>query len=714
MSQQRGRWQPRRHRPSKFSRPPAGWNPMPNTSSSLTQMQCSCAIWLVSNCSTTWVRRTCATEASPNAVRTVRCGCRNTWSPRSVVARCWSMSSCASVSAGSLSLCARQVRSWGAQGCRVAQLHCQCQGRLRVLRPSLVVQWVYRVQHDVRRDVEVTPTNVPRTASLAGHGDEWFGHDGSPLADLVVWGRRGETTMCSATLRAWRMEIAASKRVTRWGTRSPTTTGRGRITLWTLFAVEAEAKDVEADLVISSVVNRNLQVAEVATTTAGVVVTMITNDVKRSRCAEVSFQPSSIGVKAIKVHDVSFQSIMKCDVDICQGVERGHRVSRWHHVPRDRHVCDDGVDWVSTINVGSPGDEHRVHEKASDFSDGTRASSVDLETKEEWLASQSQITKTILWTQEILSSESVEDTSQEGSREKRLHELSPTGQSVQGETCRGVPTDHEARSRQKQLTSCRRTQHSAGCAPARPSGDKSLPRQSRIRSRESRPQRRTRGQLLMERWRRFDHHQEQEAAGVLDKDSSWPCEELRRCIVREARARGQQEQRVNRSSSRWCATAGTSRGSDRGKRAEPTAGKRAKPTAGRSIKRNEKSRANCRQKSKANCRQRIDREEQLRAYPTAGTVWPESQDSEVRKQDEDGQGYQSDAEGVTRRQCEVHVSQEGQAQWRHGGAHVHQLQRKCESDAGGCCPGEAADAEKCAFKPQLTGREQRNSRRRNG
>ena len=38
----------------------------------------------------------------------------------------------------------------------------------------------------------------------------------------------------------------------------------------------------------------------------------------------------------------------------------------------------------------------------------------------------------------------------------------------------------------------------------------------------------------------------------------------------------------------------------------PTAGKRAKPTAGKgSIE-----------------------EEQLRAYPTAGTVWPESQDSE--------------------------------------------------------------------------------------
>ena len=71
---------------------------------------------------------------------------------------------------------------------------------------------------------------------------------------------------------------------------------------------------------------------------------IITNDVKGSRFAEVSFQPSSIGEKAIKVHDVSFQSIMKCDVDICQGVERGHRVSRWHHVPRGRHVRDDGVD----------------------------------------------------------------------------------------------------------------------------------------------------------------------------------------------------------------------------------------------------------------------------------------------------------------------------------------------------------------------------------
>ena len=33
--------------------------------------------------------------------------------------------------------------------------------------------------------------------------------------------------------------------------------------------------------------------------------------------------------------------------------------------------------------------------------------------------------------------------------------VSLTGRSVQGEACRDVPTDHEARCRQKQLTSCK-------------------------------------------------------------------------------------------------------------------------------------------------------------------------------------------------------------------------------------------------------------------
>ena len=79
---------------------------------------------------------------------------------------------------------------------------------------------------------------------------------------------------------------------------------------------------------------------------------IITDDAKGSRCAEVSFQPSSIAEKAIGVHDVSFQSIMRCPC------------------PRGRQVRDDGVDRVCTIKVENQGGEHRVHEKANDFSDG--------------------------------------------------------------------------------------------------------------------------------------------------------------------------------------------------------------------------------------------------------------------------------------------------------------------------------------------------------
>ncbi|CAJ1397465.1 unnamed protein product [Effrenium voratum] len=37
---------------------------------------------------------------------------------------------------------------------------------------------------------------------------------------------------------------------------------------------------------------------------------------KRFRCAEVLFQPSFVGKEAMGIHDTTFQSIMKCDVDI--------------------------------------------------------------------------------------------------------------------------------------------------------------------------------------------------------------------------------------------------------------------------------------------------------------------------------------------------------------------------------------------------------------
>merc|ERR1712122_392962 len=43
---------------------------------------------------------------------------------------------------------------------------------------------------------------------------------------------------------------------------------------------------------------------------------IITVGAERFRCAEVLFQPSFIAKEASGIHDTSFQSIMKCDVDI--------------------------------------------------------------------------------------------------------------------------------------------------------------------------------------------------------------------------------------------------------------------------------------------------------------------------------------------------------------------------------------------------------------
>ena len=43
---------------------------------------------------------------------------------------------------------------------------------------------------------------------------------------------------------------------------------------------------------------------------------IITVGTERFRCPEVLFQPSFIGKEASGIHDTSFQSIIKCDVDI--------------------------------------------------------------------------------------------------------------------------------------------------------------------------------------------------------------------------------------------------------------------------------------------------------------------------------------------------------------------------------------------------------------
>ena len=37
---------------------------------------------------------------------------------------------------------------------------------------------------------------------------------------------------------------------------------------------------------------------------------------ERFRCPEVLFQPSFVGKEADGIHETTFQSIMKCDVDI--------------------------------------------------------------------------------------------------------------------------------------------------------------------------------------------------------------------------------------------------------------------------------------------------------------------------------------------------------------------------------------------------------------
>ena len=43
---------------------------------------------------------------------------------------------------------------------------------------------------------------------------------------------------------------------------------------------------------------------------------IITVGSERFRCPEVLFQPSFVGKEASGIHDTTFQSIMKCDVDI--------------------------------------------------------------------------------------------------------------------------------------------------------------------------------------------------------------------------------------------------------------------------------------------------------------------------------------------------------------------------------------------------------------
>ena len=47
---------------------------------------------------------------------------------------------------------------------------------------------------------------------------------------------------------------------------------------------------------------------------------MITIGNDRFRCSEALFQPSFLGMESCGIHETTFNSIMKCDVDIRKGL----------------------------------------------------------------------------------------------------------------------------------------------------------------------------------------------------------------------------------------------------------------------------------------------------------------------------------------------------------------------------------------------------------
>merc|ERR1719376_956930 len=62
---------------------------------------------------------------------------------------------------------------------------------------------------------------------------------------------------------------------------------------------------------------------------------VITIGNERFRCPETMFQPSFIGMESSGVHETTYNSIMKCDIDIRKGLVRQQRsFRRYHHVPR--------------------------------------------------------------------------------------------------------------------------------------------------------------------------------------------------------------------------------------------------------------------------------------------------------------------------------------------------------------------------------------------
>merc|ERR1712211_228846 len=63
---------------------------------------------------------------------------------------------------------------------------------------------------------------------------------------------------------------------------------------------------------------------------------VITIGNERFRAPESLFQPSFIGMESCGVHETTYNSIMKCDVDIRKDLYANRPLWRLHHVPRHR------------------------------------------------------------------------------------------------------------------------------------------------------------------------------------------------------------------------------------------------------------------------------------------------------------------------------------------------------------------------------------------
>merc|ERR1712182_76645 len=83
---------------------------------------------------------------------------------------------------------------------------------------------------------------------------------------------------------------------------------------------------------------------------------VITVGNERFRCPEVLFQPSFIGKEASGIHDTTFHSITKCDVEIRKDLYANVVLGRHHDVPGHRRAHDEGAHGARAVDDEDQGD----------------------------------------------------------------------------------------------------------------------------------------------------------------------------------------------------------------------------------------------------------------------------------------------------------------------------------------------------------------------